>query len=772
MNERTPLERLVAGWMADEAAGSPEPLLERILATTARTTPQPAWRARLAEPTMRGRSGQTAIGLRNRGLAFATIALLLLAAFVALVVGATLLRDRPPAPSSDDWPGFRGDATRSGVATQGPVGNPVTLWTAHVTGAVLEVSVIGDRVFFASDDGRLHALSRDGGVEAWAVAVAEPPLSGPFAADGRLYLSDASGRFVAFSQADGALIWASTTTYAAPSRAISADGTLYFGTGDGSIVAMDGATGTERWRVQLTGAMNIGAPAIGGGRIYAGTDGAGFVAVDLDSHQVAWTGDTTGEKTGSASVIDGIAYIGTNADPGSVGTLHAFDAATGARRWTAADPFLGLPTVSNGVTYSASTHGLLAAIDTTTGRSLWSVQLEGDLRSPVVVGDTVFVVASGAHRIYAVDAARGDELWAYDLEGTPNCCLSVARGAVFVGDQSGAVYAIGGDGATIVGRPFASVPVSPGPTSSPSDGPTPTPVPSIATLTWSTDLQGMGIYPISQIAVDPQGRIWAPEAAADRIAIFDASGTLIEEWGESGDLAGQFDFTRGNGDGYGTLAFASDGSFYVLDVGNRRVQRFDAQRRSIGGWGSFGDGPRAYTDPIGIAVAPDDTVWVLDNGRAVVEHYTADGTVIGSFDPTANATLTNGMNSLAIDRQGNVYVTMGGPLHVAMFEPDGEFVRFIGEGDFDEQPTHMAIDDDGRLFVTQGPERGAAFGVLAFAADGSPIGGFGPVGDGDGELNFPAGIALDGASGIYVEDSMPETPRLMRFELPEEGAAP
>ena len=112
--------------------------------------------------------------------------------------------------------------------------------------------------------------------------------------------------------------------------------------------------------------------------------------------------------------------------------------------------------------------------------------------------------------------------------------------------------------------------------------------------------------------------------------------------------------------------------------------------------------PRHYADPVGIAVAPDDTVWVLDVVRSVVEHYAADGTVIGSFDPLADIPFVSGANSLAIDADGNLYVTLAGPLQVAMFEPSGRFVRFIGEGEFDEQPTHMAIDGNGRLFVTQG----------------------------------------------------------------------
>lgn len=765
--QRIPLERLIAGWMADEgmAAAAPPALLEQILATTARVKPQPRWRALLAEPTMRGGAAQVTVGLPSRGLALAVIAGLLLAAIAAVAIGAYLLLNPKPPPESGDWPGFRGGADRSGVAIQGPAGNPVQLWALPTTGAVLEIAVVGDRVFFATDDGRLHGVSRGDGIEQWSVVAGEQQLTGPYAAEGRLYVSDASGRFRAFAQTDGSEIWTSTRSYVAPSRSIDADGTVVFGTGDGLVVGLDGATGAEQWRVQPPGATSVGAPAFADGRVYAGTDGAGFVAVDVASRTMAWSAETTGENTGSASVIDGIAYIGVRADLGAIGTLHAFDAATGSALWTADAPFLGLPTVANGVAYSASTHGQLAAIDTTSGRTLWSVNLDGDLRSPVVVGSTVYVAAGGAHRIYAVDGATGFELWQFDLDGNANCCVSVAKGAVFVGDQAGTVYAIGGDGATIVGRPFPSTRGLNAPTPFATVGPNPTPLLSIATVTWSKDIRGLGFAPISQIAVDPEGRIWAPEATSDRIAIFSPDGTLLEEWGESGKGPGQFDFTRGNGDGYGTLAFAKDGSFYVLDVGNRRVQQFDNQRRLVRSWGSWGNGPGEYADPVGIAVAPDGSVWVLDDVRSVVEHYTADGTVLGSFDPFMSTPINGGANSLAIDAHGNLYVSGARPSQVYEFDSSGALIRVIGAGAFVDQASNISVDSDGRLFVTQGPDRGDALGILAFGSDGDLVGGFGPRGDGDDQLAFPAGIALDGAGGLYVEDSLPESARLMRLTL-------
>jgi outer membrane protein assembly factor BamB len=362
--------------------------------------------------------------------------------------------------------------------------------------------------------------------------------------------------------------------------------------------------------------------------------------------------------------------------------------------------------------------------------------------------------------VYAVEASTGSRLWQFDVDGSNDCCIAVARGAVFAGTMSGSVYSIGGDGATIAAVPFGSA----APPAAPSQAP------AAATIdvktAWSTDIRRYGFAPISQIAIDPAGRIWAPEANADKIAIFDASGKLVEDWGSSGDGPGRFDFSRQNGDGYGTLAFAKDGSFFVLDVGNRRVQHFDAHRKLLGHWGGFGQGPGQYSDPVGIVVANDRTVWVLDDRRSVVEHYDATGKVLGSFDPFATLASNDGANSLATDGKGNLYVSSVAPSQVLVFDPTGELLRVVGERMFSGQASDMAIDADGRLFVTQGNERSSAPGVLAFAADGTQIGGFGPLGDGEGQLVFPAGIALDGKGGLYVEDSMPESARLIRFELP------
>jgi hypothetical protein len=353
MNEQLSLERRIAGWMADEAAteAAPEGLLSDILITTRRIRPRPSWWALLAEPPMRSRRPRMAVGLPNRGLVLAAVIALLLAALLGIAVGANLLIPHPPPATIVDWPGFRGSSDRQAAGLTGPAGKPVTAWRFQATGGVLEVALAGERAYFASDDGQIFAVTRDHGVPVWAVRAGEPPLTGPYAADGRLYLSDATGTIHARAQLNGAAIWSSPVAYPGPSRAISVDGTLYFGTADGFVVALDAATGAERWRLQPPGATGVDAPAYGSGLLFAGTHGGGFVAIDPARRRVAWTGDMHGETTGTATVAGGIAYLGAGADATS-GTLRAFDATSGRALWTAAEPLLSLPTVEDGVAYT------------------------------------------------------------------------------------------------------------------------------------------------------------------------------------------------------------------------------------------------------------------------------------------------------------------------------------------------------------------------------------------------------------------------------------
>jgi sugar lactone lactonase YvrE len=290
--------------------------------------------------------------------------------------------------------------------------------------------------------------------------------------------------------------------------------------------------------------------------------------------------------------------------------------------------------------------------------------------------------------------------------------------------------------------------------------PDPSPVVTFAPVDflWSASGGQDGMDFPGSIAFDPQGRLWVADTGNGRFALFTSDGDFLESWGSPGNGESQFSLQRSNGDGYGAIAFAPDGSFYVLDVGNHRVQHFDADREFLGAWGGSGTGPGQYDDPNSIAVDADGVVYVLDDARDVVERYDDAGNVLGSFDAHPDTISgINTANSLALDGEGSIYVSVccDAGNFVEKFDAGGALLATIGgpgsgQGQFVDQPQGLAIDGAGRLFVA-GPSA-SGDKIQVFDTAGAFIGAFGAPGSGAEQIVFPFLLALDGDSNLYVSD--------------------
>jgi outer membrane protein assembly factor BamB len=787
MTEYSQFERRLATFMREEASGQPPAHLALdVLDATSRVRPDPRWLAVLKEPSMHTQTRLT-VGLPARRL---ILLLALLALFVAVIaavaVGAALLRPTPPA-LGDDWPMFRGDSTRSGTAVRGPVGNPVVKWKFHAQGAVAQnLAIVGDLVYVPTDTGFVDAIGVSDGSLRWSVQLDHGPASGLIVTNGLVLVRDGGGVAHGLDAASGQERWRSSGSSPGSSNAALGDGAMYVGSENGDLVAFDIASGLERWRTNLGNGGPVNSSAFADGLVYTATAQAGYYAVDAQSGRVRWKYDTGAETTGTPVVVDGIAYIGAGTDSLNA-HLRALNARTGQLLWQRDEPD-GSPTVLGNVGYSnGPVTTQVLALDVNTGRQLWRVDFPGGgtTRAPAIADGILYVPQDGEHRIYALDAATGGERWHFDLDSGNQCCIAVAKGSVFVGTAFGTVYSISGDGSTLTPAPIATEPqlasaqptagqtsrastqpsqasglLPPAPTEPTQGGssqPATTTAAEPAEFVWRARGPEEGLIPSPGLAFDAQGRIWVPDTANNRFAIFRRDGTFVDYWGKGGVGNGEFDLRRANGDGYGSIAFAADGSFYVLDVGNRRVQKFDAQRRFAKAWGRFGSDPGQYADPVGIAVRPDGRVLVLDDARNVVESYDANGHVLESFNPFLfPGAGTNGSNALSVDAAGNVYVSEIEPNQVAKFDSSGKWLGSFGStgpGAFTEQAGSIAIDKAGRVFVTQGPVRGPAPGVLVFGPDGVYLGGFGLPGSRDGHLAFPTGILLGGDGSLFVVDA-------------------
>jgi len=138
------------------------------------------------------------------------------------------------------------------------------------------------------------------------------------------------------------------------------------------------------------------------------------------SVQKVWTASIAGSsakrRLASAPVIGGGMLFVMDTD----GTISAFDAATGARKWSKSlgvsgdgetSVFGGGASYDNGRVYVTNGIGDVAAFEAANGTQVWKVKPAGPLRgSPTIAFNSVFVMTQN-NEIHALDAADGTPLW-------------------------------------------------------------------------------------------------------------------------------------------------------------------------------------------------------------------------------------------------------------------------------------------------------------------------------------------------------------------------
>ncbi|MFO1252901.1 MAG: hypothetical protein U1E77_17620, partial [Inhella sp.] len=176
------------------------------------------------------------------------------------------------------------------------------------------------------------------------------------------------------------------------------------------------------------------------------------------------------------------------------------------------------------------------------------------------------------------------------------------------------------------------------------------------------------------VAVDAAGQAYLADAADHAIRRVDVAGRSSVWAGRPGS----YGYTEGAATAArfrkpAGLAAAADGTLYVADSGNHAVRRIapDGQVSTLAGNGERGsrDGAGSaaqFNEPMGLALAPDGTLYVADFGNHLVRRVTAAGlvsTVAGSAGQggfvDGAATTTARLRSpvdVAVGTQGQVYV--------------------------------------------------------------------------------------------------------------------
>jgi sugar lactone lactonase YvrE len=163
--------------------------------------------------------------------------------------------------------------------------------------------------------------------------------------------------------------------------------------------------------------------------------------------------------------------------------------------------------------------------------------------------------------------------------------------------------------------------------------------------------------------------------------------------------------------------------------------------------GGQGSGPGQFDGPRGLARDPSGDLLIADSGNGRVSRYSSSGDLIGSFEAPGSVGEPAGQpTGVAVDFHGQVYVAAGNRL--LAFDPSGVFVKEWREADGRAFSAllDVATDRGGRVFALDaGTGR-----VIEIQTDGT-ISAWGSIGDGDGELRHPSGLAVNGDTVVVAD---------------------
>ena len=268
------------------------------------------------------------------------------------------------------------------------------------------------------------------------------------------------------------------------------------------------------------------------------------------------------------------------------------------------------------------------------------------------------------------------------------------------------------------------------------------------------------------IALAPDGSLYVADSLNNRIQHLSPDGTVLQVWGTRADAA-QGSAPGGTFNEPWGVAVAPDGSVYVADTWNYRIQKFTSDGQFLLMWGT---GPALGQDqfygPRGLAVDSQGRLFVADTGNKRIVIYDPDGNYLSEFGlPGMSLGQLDEPVDIAVDPSGIVYVTDTWNQRVQVFVPDdAELVytasaEWLVEGWYGnglENKPFITVDADGIVSVTD-PEQCR---VISLNSDGKPV----HVWDGcaAGAFQLPIGIVSDGSGGLWVTDAA--SGRLVHFK--------
>jgi DNA-binding beta-propeller fold protein YncE len=267
------------------------------------------------------------------------------------------------------------------------------------------------------------------------------------------------------------------------------------------------------------------------------------------------------------------------------------------------------------------------------------------------------------------------------------------------------------------------------------------------------------------MAVDSKNRLYVADSKVHAVFIFNTE-TKDLELIKNGVQA-RFGLITG-------LVLDDGDRLFLSDSEMRRVLVFDAQHKVES---SISEG---MARPGGLAIDNENRfLYVADPELDQVLVYDADAPYrflrkIGTGGKAHTLTTPGDFampTNVAVDKEGNLFVSDTFNDRVEVFDADGNFVRAFGKaGDgpgYFARPKGIAVDGDGHVWVADGVQDR----VQVFTPEGQLLIWIGGHGGLPGQFNALAGLAIDKNNRVFTSEQFAGRVQMFRYVTDEEAMA-
>lgn len=187
------------------------------------------------------------------------------------------------------------------------------------------------------------------------------------------------------------------------------------------------------------------------------------------------------------------------------------------------------------------------------------------------------------------------------------------------------------------------------------------------------------------------------------ILVVDRDSGSVHSFEPNGDLRGEV-VRGGLVQRSGGLGVCANGDLLITDADAGQVVRVGPDGLEVARVGRRGTEQSEFNTPTAVVEAPDGTIWVLDTFNFRIQQLDPELRFISEFgrhgDGSGHFALAKG---LAVDPDGHLYVTDARFDAVQVFDEDGQLLLIVGghgsgAGEF-WNPAGLAIDGTGRIAV-------------------------------------------------------------------------